>query len=149
MMSGLEEGRTGMSVETNRCVITRYFEEVWNLGKLDVLDELLTSDYVNHSPGFPNPAPGPVGLKPIVAHMRTGLADLRYEILECAIENDVAAVYVRCTGKHVAELFGMPATGRSIDIRQMQFERFRQGRICAHWRITDELTMLRQLKGES
>ncbi|AKV01892.1 hypothetical protein AKJ09_08555 [Labilithrix luteola] len=28
--------------ESNRRIIERYFEEVWNQGKLDVLDELLT-----------------------------------------------------------------------------------------------------------
>lgn len=137
-----------MSVETQRKVIRRYFDEVWNAGNLDVLDDLLTEDYVNHSPGFPNPIAGPAGLKPIVAHMRTGLADLRYEILECVMEADMAAVFVRFTGRHVADLFGMSPTGRRIDVRQMQFERFRGGRICAHWRITDEGTMMRQLRGE-
>jgi predicted ester cyclase len=61
------------------------------------------------------------------------------------VEERAAAVFLRVTGRHTGELFGMRATGRSIDVRQMQIEHFRNGRICAHWRITDETTMSRQL----
>ena len=67
-------------------VIVRYFDEVWNHGHVDVLDELLTSDYVNHSPSIPNPRPGPADLKPIVQAMRTAVPDLRYEILDMIVD---------------------------------------------------------------
>jgi hypothetical protein len=33
-----------------RTIARRYFEEVWNQGKVDVLDELLAPDYINHTP---------------------------------------------------------------------------------------------------
>lgn len=59
-----------MSLNRNRKLIQRYFKEVWNEGNVDLLDELLTPDYVNHSPGLPNPPLGPDGLKPIVLAMR-------------------------------------------------------------------------------
>jgi hypothetical protein len=55
-----------MLQRNNEMLIKRYFEEVWNKGDLDVLDEIMTSDYINHNPGAPNPVPGPEGLKPIV-----------------------------------------------------------------------------------
>jgi hypothetical protein len=45
-------GNTDMSIiEQNKKLIIRYFEEVWNRGELEVLDELIASDYINHSPG--------------------------------------------------------------------------------------------------
>jgi predicted SnoaL-like aldol condensation-catalyzing enzyme len=126
-------------------VIARYFEEVWNQGRVDVLDELLTSDYVNHSPSIPNPRPGPADLKPIVQAMRAGVPDLRYEMLDVIVDGDKVAVFLRVTGTHTGSLFGMAPTGRRFDIRQMQIEWLREGRICQHWRITDELSLLRQL----
>ncbi len=134
-----------MSVEQTRRVIARYFEEVWNRGEVDALDELLTPDYVNHSPSIPDPRPGPVGLKPIVRAMREGIPDLRYEILDLVATGRKAAVYLRVTGTHQGPLFGIPATGRRIDICQMQVEWLRDGRICRHWRVTDELGLMRQL----
>jgi steroid delta-isomerase-like uncharacterized protein len=126
-------------------VIARYFDEVWNQGRVEVLDELLTPDYVNHSPSIPNPRPGPADLKPIVREMRAGVPDLRYELLDLVIDGDKVAVFLRVTGTHAGRLFGMPASGRPFDIRQMQIEWLRDGRICQHWRITDELALLRQL----
>jgi steroid delta-isomerase-like uncharacterized protein len=134
-----------MCLDANRRLIQRYFNEVWNEGRLDVLDELLTPDYINHSPGIPNPRPGPADLKSIVAAMRAGIPDLHYEILDVVVAENKVAAYVRMTGTHRGDFFGMRATGRSIDVRQMQIERIRDGRICAHWRITDDLTLLRQL----
>ena len=77
-----------MTVDHARALVTRYFEEVWNRGRLDTLDEILTADYVNHSPSLPNPRPGPAGLKPIVAAMRGGIADLHYEILDMVATPD-------------------------------------------------------------
>jgi steroid delta-isomerase-like uncharacterized protein len=128
-------------------VVTRYFEEAWNQGRVDALDELLTRDYINHSPSVPNPAPGPSGLKPIIRAMRDGIADLHYEILDMVATPEKVAVYVRLTGRHTGPLFGLPPTGRAIDVRQMQIERLRDGRICEHWRITDERSLMEQLGG--
>jgi steroid delta-isomerase-like uncharacterized protein len=134
-----------MCLEANRRLIHRYFNEVWNAGQLDVLDELLTPDYLNHSPGLPNPRPGPADLKPIVATMRAGMPDLHYTILDLVVAEDKVAAYLRMTGTHTGEFFGLAPTGRSIDVRQMQVEWIRDGRICQHWRITDDLALMRQL----
>ncbi|WP_426318843.1 ester cyclase [Pseudoduganella sp. R-43] len=134
-----------MSLQANARLIERYFEEVWNQGKVDVLDELLTSDYRNHSPGLPDPQPGPAGLKPIVLMMRSGIPDLHYAIVDLVVAADRVAAYVHMTGTHTGSLFGIEPTGKSIDVRQMQIEWIRDGRICQHWRITEDLKMMRQL----
>ena len=119
---------------------------MWNRGELDVLDEIMAPDYLNHSPGLPNPERGPAGLKPIVRALRQGIPDLHYEILDMVIAPDKAAIYLRVTGTHRGDLFGIRATGKKIDVRQMQIEWISAGRITQHWRITDELTLLRQLE---
>lgn len=129
-----------------RALIRRYFDEVWNAGRLDVLDELMAPDYRNHSPGLPaDPRPGPAGLKPIVAAMRAGIPDLHYEILDLVATAAKVAVHLRVTGTHTGTLFGLAPTGRRIDVRQMQIEWIRGGRIRQHWRITDDLALQRQL----
>jgi predicted ester cyclase len=77
--------------------------------------------------------------------MRAGIPDLHYTILDLVVGEDKVAAYVRMTGTHRGVFFGMPPTGQRIDVRQMQIEWIRDGRICQHWRITDDLTLLRQL----
>jgi predicted ester cyclase len=123
----------------------RYFEEVWNRGQVDVLDELLAPEYVNHTPSFGNPPPGPNGLKPIVLAMRRAFPDLHFTIEDVVATPDAVAVRTTMTGTHTGDLFGTAPTYRRIKVMQIQIERVRGGRIVEHWRVTDELTLMRQL----
>ena len=123
----------------------RYFEEVWNEGKVDVLDDLLSPDYLNHTPSTGHPPPGPGGLKPIVLAIRRAFPDLHYTIEDVLVTDDAVAIRTTMTGTHEGDLFGIPPTHRKINVRQIQIERVRDGRIVEHWRVTDELTLMRQL----
>jgi len=129
----------------NKRLIERYFEEVWNHGALDVLDEIIALDYINHSPGIPNPLPGPMGLKPIVESIRKAFPDLRYVIENMVISDDQVAVHTTMHGTHAGDFFGLAPTNKKINVHQMQIERISNNQIIEHWRVTDDLTLLRQL----
>lgn len=126
-------------------LIKRYFAEVWNNGDLNVLDEIIAPDYINHSPGMPNPMPGPDGLKPIVAAIRKAFPDLKYVIENIVIADDQVAVQTTMHGTHAGDFFGIAPTHKVIKVNQMQIERIANNQIIAHWRVTDELTLLKQL----
>jgi predicted ester cyclase len=49
------------------------------------------------------------------------------------------------TGTQTGNLFGIPPTGKSIRINQINIEQIKNGKITEHWRVTDELTMMKQL----
>ena len=132
-------------VDKNRQIVTRYFEEVWNQGRLDVIDELVAPNYVNHSPGTSNPAPGPVGLKPIVAALREGMPDVKFVIQDMVVTPNKVAVRVVMTGTQTGNFFGIPATGRRVSVNQFQIEHIENGKIVEHWRQTDDLGLMRQL----
>ncbi|SIN89146.1 ester cyclase [Chitinophaga niabensis] len=129
----------------NKRIIERYYNEVWNEGKLAVLDELLSKDYINHTPSTPNPPPGPDGLKPIIKAIRKGFPDLHYEIKDIIVTEGKAVARVVMTGTQTDTLFGMPPTGRKISVNQINIEQIENGKITQHWRVTDELTMMKQL----
>jgi steroid delta-isomerase-like uncharacterized protein len=133
------------AIETNRRVVERYFEEAWNKGNVDVLDEIIAPHYINHSPGMPNPKPGAEGLKPIVLGLRKAFPDLRFVVQDMIVTEDRVAV--RCTmyGTHLGDFFGLPATRRRVEVRQFQIERMENGQIVEHWRQSDDLGMMRQL----
>ena len=134
-----------MSIEENRIIIERYYNEAWNAGKLEILDEIIDPNYINHSPGIPNTARGPAGLKPIISALRFGFPDLGFEIDDMVITEDKVAV--RCTmhGTHLGDLFGMPPTGKKVNVNQMQIEYIKNGKIVEHWRQSDDMGMMRQL----
>ncbi|MEN8237449.1 MAG: ester cyclase [Pseudomonadota bacterium] len=129
----------------NKIIVNRYFEEVWNQGKLDVLDEIVSVDYINHSPGMPNPPRGPEGIKPIVTAIREAFPDLKYVIENLVVSEDQVAIRTTMYGTHLGDFFGLAPTGKTIKVTQMQIERIDNGKIVEHWRVTDDLTMMRQL----
>ncbi len=90
-----------MSPET---VIRRYFEELFNDGRLDLVPELLHPAYVNHSPGPGVPA-GRDGVAAVVAALRRGFPDLRYEIEDLVVGVDAVATRTTMRGTHRGELF--------------------------------------------
>ena len=137
--------RSSGSKEQNEKIIRRYYTEVWNQGKLEVLDELLDKKYLNHTPSTPNPPAGPGGLKPIVAAIRKAFPDLHYEIKEVIVNDSMAVARVVMTGTQVNQLFDLPPTGKKITVNQVTIEKIRQGKIIEHWRVTDELTLMKQL----
>ncbi len=126
-------------------LVKRYFEEVWNKGNLDVLDEIVSQDYINHNPGIANPASGPAGLKPIVAAIRKAFPDLNYIIQNMVVSDDQVAVHTIMQGTHSGDFFGISPTNKKIKVDQMQIERIANNKIVEHWRITDEITLLKQL----
>jgi len=134
-----------MTLSTNRALIERYISEVWNEGKLEVLDEIIHQNYSNHSPGLPNPQQGPAGLKPIVAMMLTGFPDLIFKIEDLIITDKKIAIRSTMSGTHLGDLFGMAATGKKVEVNQFQIEYIQDGKIIEHWRQSDDLGMMKQL----
>ncbi|HVI46387.1 MAG TPA: ester cyclase [Chitinophaga sp.] len=129
----------------NKKIVQRYFNEVWNQGHLNVLDELLSAGYINHTPSTPNPPIGPGGLKPIVTAFHKGVPDLHYEIMDIIANDSMAVARVVVTGTQQDSLFGLPPTGKKFTVNQINIEKIVNGKIAEHWRVTDDLTMMRQL----
>lgn len=128
----------------NRQLGERYFNQVWNQGKLELLDSLLAPGYINHTPSAPT-KPGPEGLKSIVTAIRKAFPDLHYEIRQLIATPEYLTIRVEMTGTQKDSLFGIPPTGKSIRVNQINIEKIENGRISQHWRVTDELSMFKQL----
>jgi steroid delta-isomerase-like uncharacterized protein len=126
-------------------VIRRYFQELFNQGRVELLTLLLHPDYVNHSPGSPELPTGRDGVGIVVQALRRAFPDLSYRIDELVEGEDSVAARTTLTGTHQGDFFGIAPTGKHVEVRQMTFERFRDGRIIAHHRLTDDLALLRQL----
>ncbi len=135
----------GHAEARNKRIVETYFNEVWNKGSVDALDTLLARDYINHTPSTPDPPRGPAGLKPIVQALRTGFPDLHYQLMDLVVTRDRVVARVIVTGTHTGTLFGIPPTGRRVRVNQINIEQIENGKIAEHWRVTDELTMMKQL----
>ena len=134
-----------MSAKENKAIVQRFWG-VWEEENfVDLIDELLAPDYVNHSPGMPGQPTGPEGVKAVVSMFRSGMPDLRVTIEDMIAEGDKVAVRYTIEGTHEGELFGVPPTGQRLSIKSISVERVSDGKIIEHWRVTDSLDMMQQL----
>jgi steroid delta-isomerase-like uncharacterized protein len=131
--------------EENKAIVRRFIEEVWNNGNLDVIDELVSEDHVDHDPGREGTPGGREGMRAFVQMYRSAYPDTHIEFGEIIAEGDLVAGNWTATGTHQGELMGIAPTGRSIKITGMGMDRVRDGQIVESWGNYDSLGMLAQL----
>jgi steroid delta-isomerase-like uncharacterized protein len=122
----------------------RFNDEVMSQGKLEVIDELVADDFVEHQemPGMPT---GREGLRAAMAMFRGAFPDLKVETLAVVTEGDELWVHSLATGTHQGELMGIPATGKMVSFAMMDRVRVRDGKAVEHWGVSDNLGMMTQL----
>ena len=59
-------------VSTAEAVVRRLIDGGFSQGRLEVCDELVAADIVEHQEFGPNHAPGPEGVKAVIASLRGG-----------------------------------------------------------------------------
>src|SRR5215217_5502711 len=82
----------------NKAIVYRWFEEVWNKGRVDAIDEMVAEDSVVH--GLGGELRGPSAFKPFHATFRAAFPDLAIVVDEVISEGDLAAARFTCTGTH-------------------------------------------------
>jgi predicted ester cyclase len=122
----------------------RILDEAFSKGDVDVLDELMTPDFVNHNapPGMDT---GIDGVKQVIRVERTGFPDLTAEILRDFESGEYVIQQVRLTGTHSGPVFGAPPTGRTVTWNEIHIARVRDGRCCEHWACNDLHSLLIQI----
>ncbi len=132
-----------MSAEENKALLRRYIEEVWNQGKLDVIDEILAADYILHFPA--GDIRGPEGYKQFVIMYRTAFPDIQFTVDDQIAEGDKVVTRFTITGTHKGEFMGIPPTGVQVTVTGIVFDRNAGGKILEGWANNDALGMLQQL----
>jgi predicted ester cyclase len=134
-----------MSTEQNKATMRRMPLEVFEQGRLEVVDEICGTDIIEHGnppPGIPQ---GREGIKAIASAMRKGFPDIKFTIDHQIAEGDFVVSYLTVSGTHKGEIFGMPATGKHATWAEAHFVKLVNGKMTEHWGVQDQLGMLRQL----
>jgi steroid delta-isomerase-like uncharacterized protein len=132
------------SIEDNKRVARRYYEEVLNGGDEELLGELAAPGYVEHDP-FPGQGDGIEGLRRRVALLRSSFSPCVYTVEDMVAEGDRVVVRWRSRGTHSGDFVGLPPTGRSYEMAGIDVHRLEHGRLAEHWHVVDQLALLQQL----
>ena len=138
-------GQKGRRVsDANKAVMERFYAEVVNTGNLDLIDELLTDDFVEYEE-FPGLTPDRAGVKQFFGLFKQAFPDATMTPEQMLAEGDMVAARVRIRGTHRGEFMGVPATGKEIDVEAVDIVQFHDGIASAHWGVSDVMTMMQQL----
>jgi predicted ester cyclase len=121
-----------MSKESMR----RILDEAFSKGDLDVLDEVMTEDFVNHN-APPGLSTGVEGVKQVIRMERNAFPDLSYEVLQEFEDGDFVIQHTKVTGTHLGPIFGTAPTGRQVAWQEIHIARVRDGRCSEHWACND------------
>jgi predicted ester cyclase len=132
-----------MSIESNKAVVRRVFEEAMNQRKLAIIDEVIGPDYVNRS--MPAPAPGPAGLRVVLQGFIEGFPDLQIRLHDVIGEGDLVTTRGEFTGTHRGAFMGVPPTGKKVTVGYIDLWRFQDGKAVENWVQMDLLGLMQQL----
>jgi steroid delta-isomerase-like uncharacterized protein len=133
--------------QPNKDLVRRWFEEVWNQGREDTIDELFWANAIGYGLGEGEvEIHGPAEFKPFVRNLRGGFPDVHISVEDMVADGDRVAARVLLTGTHAGTGLGVPPTGRKVTVAGMVFVRISGGQIVEGWNSWDQLGLLRQIE---
>jgi steroid delta-isomerase-like uncharacterized protein len=133
-----------MSIEENKALVRREYEQGVNRGDFDVRNEVLASNYVGHFPGAP-PIQGINAFKEFTSAFFTAFPDLHTTIEDLIAEGDKVAVRQTWRGTHTGNFQGIPPTGKQVTFTSREVYHVTGGKLAEEWVELDMLGLLQQL----
>ncbi len=121
------------------------FVEFINTASEQLAAELIAPDAVFHVPGRPEPMRGPAGYLAIIGMMRGGFPDIQWTLEQLITEGDMVAARFTMRGTHKGNFFGVPPSGRPIQVEAMNFYRIEGGTIVEERGQPDLLGLMMQI----
>ena len=133
-----------VSAENNKALVRRFVDEVQSGGNIDLIDEICSPGFVNHSAPPRIPA-NREGIKILTAMFRGAFPDSHFTIEDMVAEGDKVVTRKTFHGTHEGEFMGIPPSGRVVSMGLIDIVRISEGRVVEHWSEGDSLGMMQQL----
>jgi predicted ester cyclase len=133
-----------MSLESNKQVVKRVWDELVNGGRPEAMPALVSPEFLDHTP-LPGMSSGVEGLQQRLMVLHGAFPDFHSEIEQLIAEGDKVVALITSTGTHQRDFCGAPPTGRRFTIQEIHIVRIVGGKMVEHWGIPDFFAMLEQL----
>ena len=131
-------------VEANIKMYSQVWDEIMNKGKLDLFNESnFTKDVVMHA--SPSDIVGIDSARAYYANFLTGFSNIQFTIKDIFGQGDKLVKHWNFKGTHTGVFFGIPATGKSLNIDGTTLVRMSGGKIAEERDFMDNLDMMTQL----
>jgi predicted ester cyclase len=135
-----------LSVEENKAVVRRFFEEVFNQKQPELIEELLTDGVVDQNKIIFTEPNTPGGMAEGVRMLLVAFPDLETTVKHQVGEGDYVSVYLMMSGTNTGSYPRVPEpTGRHTDWESMVLFRMEDGKIAELRGTSDRMGMLTKL----
>jgi predicted ester cyclase len=135
------------STTYNKELVLRFFTEVWNGRKIEVLDFLLRFPYEikNLLTNSPSEFVDRVEMETHIKEWFEAFPDLEVSIREIIAEGEKVFVETRYIGTHLGAYRGIEATGNRVDVGVLAVFKIESGKLAGHVVMVDALGLYCQL----
>jgi steroid delta-isomerase-like uncharacterized protein len=123
-----------------------YYSRVWdvviNEGRSNILDSAYVDDAVLHT--IPE-VKGKANAKAYYENYITGFSNRKFTVKEIFADGDKLVKYWQFKGKHTGPFFGIPATGKDVDVSGVTIAKMKDGKIAEEQDFMDNLEFMQQL----
>lgn len=138
-----------MSVERNKAIVSRFYEELWNNRNLGVADEIISPDCVTHqlqsgraTSGIPR---DPEAVKHHIREWLGGFPDLHFTLEQVVAEEDRVVSQSVMRGTHTGDWLGIAPTNKEVSVRLVVTQRIVDGKIAEDWVLVEALGFFQEL----
>ena len=131
--------------EEAKAVVRRWNEEGWSQGNYDLAYEIISPDMTVHGAGGQKIGMGPDALIGLIRAWRTAFPDGYMSIEDLVVEGDLVGVRNSWHGTHTGEFYGIPASGKRVDVTSIGLDRVVDGQVVEGWGEMDMVGMMQQL----
>ena len=133
-----------MNEETEN-LVRRMYEEAWNEGKLEVIDELCAPDYIGVGPY--GDEHGPDSVKRGIAYRRSAFPNIDVTMEDIISAEDKVVARLTFRGTHKGEFQGIQPTNKEVNWSGIWIYRVANGKFIERCHNYDLLGLMQQLGG--
>ena len=125
-----------MSIEENKAMMQRIWEELLNGGKTEKMNEFMATEYVYHGPGG-HEIKGIEEMKRFSAWVHTSFTNMHFTVHDLIAEGDKVVSFWTMKGTH--------KSNKQMEQQGVIISRFASGKVVEDWEIFDRLAIASQL----
>ena len=131
--------------QENSALIRRWFDEVWNKGRMEAIDEMASPDVIGHGQAQHDTDIGLQEFRNFAAGLRAAFPDMKVVIDQTIEQGDKVVARWTSTMTHQGEFLGFAATGKKATVTGTSIQRISNGKIVEGWDNWDQLGLLVQI----
>ncbi len=131
-------------VEANIKMYTQVWDEIMNKGKIELFnDSNFTKDVRFHMK--PADVVGIDSARAFYSNFLTGFSNIKFTMVDVFGQGEKLVKHWNFKGTHTGDFFGIPATGKAVDLDGSTIVKMREGKIAEEQDFYDNMDFMQQL----